>query len=419
MKRLLLALLLATGAHAGNLYARTHWVGSWASSQQVPEPRNALPARDLDDATMRQIVRLSLGGNEVRVRLSNAFGTQPLHFSSVHIARAIAADSSAIDPATDTRVTFDGSPQVTVPAGAEYVSDPVAFHAAPLSNLAITFHLDQTPHGQTSHPGSRATSYFVHGDHVADAVLRDPGTVDHWFQISGVQVAAQAPAACIVALGDSITDGHATQTNRNQRWTDDLAARLQAHPSTRHLCVLNEGIGGNRLLRPGLGPDGMARLDRDVLAQPGVRYLIVLEGINDIGVFGLHKHPTQAQHDALVHRLILAYQQIIDRAHAHGIEVIGGTIMPFVGSDYYHPDALSEQDRERVNAWIRAPGHFDRVIDFDRIMRDPAHPDRLRSAYDSGDHLHPGPAGYKVMADSIPLSLFAGHHGHARSRRVR
>ncbi|EIL91235.1 GDSL-like lipase/acylhydrolase family protein [Rhodanobacter sp. 115] len=397
---------MVSGVCAQASPARLHWVGSWASSQQIPEPQNTLPPADLVDATVRQIVHLSLGGDEIRVRLSNAFGTQPLHFTSVHIARATSAETSGIDPATDRALTFGGDPQVTIPAGAEYVSDPIAFHAAPLSSLAISFHLDQAPARETGHPGSRASTYDVHGDHVSAAVLDGARVVDHWFQIAGVEVSAPRHAACIVALGDSITDGHATRDNANQRWTDVLAARLQAARGTRDRCVLNEGIGGNRLLHDGLGPAAMARLDRDVLSQPGARYLIVLEGINDIGTLGLQKSATEADHRALVHELILAYRQIIARAHAHGIEVVGGTIMPFAGSQYYHPDAASKRDREEVNAWIRASGHFDKVIDFDRIMRDPAHPDRLRPAYDSGDHLHPGPAGYAAMARAIPLSLF-------------
>ena len=406
-KTLCLLLCMVGGACAQASPARPHWVGSWASSQQIPEAQNTLPPADLVDATVRQVVHLSLGGDEIRVRLSNAFGTQPLHFTSVHIARAMSAGTSRIDPATDKALTFGGNPQVTIPAGAEYVSDPVAFHAVPLSSLAISFHLDQAPARETGHPGSRASTYDVHGDHVSAAVLDGAHVVDHWFQLAGVEVAAPRHAACIVALGDSITDGHATRDDANQRWTDVLAGRLQATRGTRDLCVLNEGIGGNRLLHDGLGPAAMARLDRDALSQPGARYLIVLEGINDIGTLGLQKSATTADHRALVRDLILAYRQIIDRAHAHGIEVVGGTIMPFAGSQYYHPGAASKRDREEVNAWIRTPGHFDKVIDFDRIMRDPAHPDRLRPAYDSGDHLHPGPAGYAAMADAIPLSLFA------------
>lgn len=386
-----------------------HWVGSWASSQQIPEPHNMLPAADLTNATVRQIVHLSLGGNQVRIRLSNVFGHKPLKIESVHIARAVTAGaSSKIVPGTNTVVTFGGSPEVTIPAGAEYVSDPVKFHAVPLSSLAITLYLKNPPDGETSHPGSRATSYFVHGDHVNETVLKGAGTFNHWFQISGVEVTAPQKDACIIALGDSITDGHATKTNENQRWTDYLAERLQANPKTRNLCVLNEGLGGNRLLHYGLGPAATARLYRDILGQAGAKYVIVLEGVNDLGVLGLHKHVTPAENRAMVHNLILAYQQIISLAHQHGLEVIGGTIMPFKGSLYYHPNAAILQDWKEVNAWIRKPGHFDAVIPFAKIMEDPSDPLRLNPKYDSGGHLHPSPKGYKYMADSIPLSVLHG-----------
>jgi lysophospholipase L1-like esterase len=382
-----------------------NWVGSWASSQQIPEPRNALAPADLTDATLRQIVHLSLGGKTLRVHLSNAFGSAPLEFTSVHIALPVAADSPKIEPSTDRALSFSGRPSVTVPAGAEYISDPIDFAAESDSSLAITFHLAQPPAQETSHPGSRATSYLVHGDHVADADLPGAKKFDHWFNLAGVDVEAPAGARAIVALGDSITDGHGATTNGDDRWPDDLARRLLAARANRS--VLNQGIGGNRLLLDGLGPNALARFDRDVLAEAGVRYVIVLEGINDIGTFGLEGESPKSAHDDLVARIIGAYQQIVMRAHAQGIRVFGSTVTPFVGSDYYHPGALSEGDREAVNAWIRAPGHFDAVIDFDQAVRDPADPHRLLPAYDSGDHLHPSPAGYGAMANAVPLSLFA------------
>jgi lysophospholipase L1-like esterase len=230
---------------------------------------------------------------------------------------------------------------------------------------------------------------------------------DHWFNIEGVDVSAAPGAAVIVALGDSITDGHASTTNGNDRWPDDLARRLLAAMPGRALGVLNEGIGGNRLLLDGLGPNALSRLDRDVLAQPGVRYLIVEEGINDIGAFGQEADQPEAAHEALVHRIIGAYEQIVLRAHTHGIRVLGGTLSPFSGSTYYKPGPLSEADRQAVNRWIRTPGHFDAVIDFDKALRDPARPEQLLPAYDSGDHLHPSPAGYRAMAAATPLVDFA------------
>jgi lysophospholipase L1-like esterase len=385
------------------------WVGSWASAQQIPEPQNALPPEELRDATLRQIVHLTMGGHALRVRLSNAFGTAPLTILSAHIARPVSKETGSIDAATDEALTFGGSASVTIPAGAEYYSDPIAFEAPSLSDLAITLYLEVPPEQQTSHPGARETSFLVHGNHVTDAVLSGATTNDHWFFISGVDVRASAPGAAIVAFGDSITDGHATADNSDTRWPDDLARRLEAAPKTRGMSVVNVGIGGNRLLLDGLGPNALARFDRDVLAQTGARYLIVLEGVNDLGTATRLAPISAAQHTLLVHQIIGAYEQIILRARAHGIEVIGGTITPYMGSDYYHPRAVSEADRQAINAWIRQPGHFDAVVDFDRAIRDPGHPERMLPAYDSGDHLHPSPAGYRAMAAAIPLRLFIGH----------
>lgn len=426
MRRWMLLALLVCGvaAHAGGQTTGAQevgkdrvWVGSWASSQQVPEAWNSLAPGDMTDMTMREIFHLSLGGQTVRVRLSNAFGREPLHFASVHIARALSAASSAIDPTTDRVVTFAGSREVTVPAGAEYLSDPVELVVAPLSNVAVTFYLDAAPAGETGHPGSRETTYVVHGDHVADRVMPDAKKVDHWYEVSGVDVLAPKGAADVVVLGDSITDGHASTTNGNDRWTDVLAERLQANAATREIGVLNEGIGGNHLLTDGLGPNALARFNRDVLAQAGVHWLIVFEGVNDLGRLARGKNAPSAEHALLVHEIEAAYGQIVARAHAAGIEVIGATITPWVGSDYYHPGPRSEADREAVNQWIRMPGHFDAVLDLDKVMRDSADHERLRPAYDSGDHLHPSPKGYRAMGEAVPLELFhelSGEWGGAR-----
>jgi lysophospholipase L1-like esterase len=372
---------------------------------QIPEPENALPPDDLRDATIRQIFHLSAGGPALRVHLSNAFGTDPLHFTSVHIARPLATASPAIDPATDKALSFAGASDVTVSAGAEFVSDPVEYPMPALSDLALTFYLATPPVRETGHPGSLATTWCVHGDAVAAARFSDPQHVDHWYHVSEIDVLAASGAASVVALGDSITDGHGATTNGNDRWTDVLAARLQNSPATRGTGVSNQGIGGNNLLTDGLGPNALARFDRDVLAPAGVRWLIVLEGVNDMGALARDAEVAEAQHVALVRRVLAAYQQIIARAHAHGIRVIGATITPYTGSDFYHPGPLSEADRETVNRWIRA-GHFDAVIDFDSVVRDPRQPDRLLPAYDCGDHLHPSPAGYRAMGEAIPLRLF-------------
>lgn len=385
----------------------TIWIATWGAAQQIPEPENALPAEDLRDATVRQIFHLSVGGQELRVHLSNGFGKKALHFTSVHIAQPLAASSSQIDPASDKPLTFAGATDVIVPPGAEFVSDPIDYPVAPLSNIAVTFYLDEAPTTQTGHPGSRATSFFLHGNLVSAATFTAPGTVEHWYQVSEIDVQAVQGAGSIVALGDSITDGHGSTTNGNDRWTDVLASRLPQSPSTRNIGVVNEGIGGNHLLTDGLGPNALSRFDRDVLAAAGVHWLIVFEGVNDLGGLTRLAEVPPAEHAASVHRIIAAYQQVITRAHAHGIQVIGATITPFVGSDYYHPDPLTEADRQAVNRWIRAVGNFDAVIDFDVVVRDPQHPDRLLPAYDCGDHLHPSPAGYRAMGQAIPLSLFS------------
>jgi lysophospholipase L1-like esterase len=383
------------------------WVASWGASQQFPEPQNALPADDLRDATVRQIFHLSVGGSAVRVHLSNAFGTEALQFTSVHIARPLSPSTPAIDATSDRPLTFAGSADVTVPPGAELISDPLEFPVAPLSDLAVTFRVELPPAAETGHPGSRATSYFAHGDQVSAASLTEEKHVDHWYQVSGIDVQTAPGAAAVVALGDSITDGHGATTNGNDRWTDVLAQRLQGSPTTRNIGVSNQGIGGNHLLTNGLGPNALARFDRDVLAPAGVRWVIVFEGVNDLGGLAREGEVTPAEHTARVHQVLAAYQQMIARAHAHGLRVYGATITPYVGSDYYHPGPLSEADRQAVNEWIRGAGHFDAVIDFDAVVRDPLHPARLLPSFDCGDHLHPSPAGYKAMGKAVSLELFA------------
>jgi lysophospholipase L1-like esterase len=406
-----LSLILALGASSLHLSAQSPatkevWIATWGTSQQIPEPQNALPADDLRDATVREIFHLSVGGPSIRVHLSNAFGTEALHITAVHIARPVSNASSEIVVTTDKALTFSGAADVTIPAGTEFVSDPIDYPVSALSDLAVTFHLDATPARETGHPGSRATTYFVHGDLVGAASLPEAKHVDHWYQISEIDVASTRDAAAVVALGDSITDGHGATTNGNDRWTDVLAARLQAQKRTRNIGVSNQGIGGNHLLTDGLGPNALARFDRDVLAPAGVRWAIVFEGVNDLGGLARSGEVPEAEHAALVERVLAAYRQIVMRAHAHGIRVYGATITPYVGSNYYHPGPLSEADRQAVNRWIRTPGSFDAVIDFDKVVADPQQPGRLLPAYDCGDHLHPSPAGYTAMGEAIPLGLF-------------
>jgi lysophospholipase L1-like esterase len=405
----LAALAFSTGwvfAQASTAAPAENWIATWGTSQQIPEPQNTLASEDLRDATVRQIFHLSAGGPAIRVHLSNAFGTEALRFTAVHVARPLSPSSSAIDTASDGALTFAGRPDVTVAPGAEFVSDPLPYPVVALSDIAVTFHLDVPPARETGHPGSRATSYYVHGDFVGAANLTEPKKIDPWYQVSEIDVQSAPGAATIVALGDSITDGHGATTNGNDRWTDVLAAKLQSSPATRNIGVSNQGIGGNHLLSDGLGPNTLARFDRDVLSPAGVKWLIVFEGVNDLGGLAREHEVSPAEHVALVERVIAAYQQIITRAHAHGLRVYGATITPYVGSGYYHPGPLSEADRQAVNTWIRGSGHFDAVIDFDARVRDPQHPGRLLPAYDCGDHLHPSPAGYKVMGEAVPATLF-------------
>jgi lysophospholipase L1-like esterase len=391
-------------ASTGTAAVRPHWVGTWSTPQQVPEPNNALPAHSLDDATLRQLVRTSIGGSAFRIRVSNVFGTAPLQIDSVHVARAIATNSSRVDPASDRTITFSGQSDIIVPAGAEYLSDPIAMPLAPLTTLAVSMHFPEQPAVQTGHPGSRATSYLISGDHVADAELTGATKVEHWYFLTEVDAAEAPRSSAVAVVGDSITDGHGVPTDSNERWTDVLAQRLVA--AHRDVDVLNLGIGGNRILLDGLGPNAVARFDRDVIDRPGVKYLIVLEGVNDLGT-STHDHPISAEeHRALVQHIVAGYAQMIARARDHGIKAIGATIMPYAGSGYYHPDSANEADRQAINAWIRMPGHFDAVIDFDKLMRDPKRPAYLRPDYDLGDGLHPSVKGYQAMGDGVPLSLF-------------
>jgi lysophospholipase L1-like esterase len=345
-------------------------------------------------------VHVSIGGRRLRVRFSNAYGTAALTLVSAHLARS--AGGGAIHAGTGQALTFHGRSSVTIPAGALVVSDPLDFDLPPLSDLAVTVSVRGAPPDVTGHPGSRTTSYLQAGNVVSAADLAAASRVDHWYFLSGIEVRAGRSAAAVAILGDSITDGRGSTTSGNDRWPDNLARRLQANEATREVAVLNQGIGGNRLLRDGLGPNALARLDRDVLAQPGVRWLIVLEGINDIGTRVAAREKGEPW--ATATDLIAALEQIVVRAHARGIRVCGATILPYEGAAYFAADG--EADRQAVNAWIRTSGVFDAVIDFDAVTRDPEKPSRLSAAVDGGDHLHPSAAGYRIMADAVDLGLF-------------
>lgn len=387
--------------------AAQHWVGSWATSVIKPNDAQMLPTAQAIGGTVRQIVRMSIGGRSFRVRFSNAFGTSALRISGAHVAFAAGPGNPAIRPGSDRALTFAGRREVVIPPGADWWSDPVAMPVPALADIAISVRFADLPEQQTVHTGARTRSWIASGDALSDATFAGATPAERWFQIGGIAVDAAPRARAIVALGDSITDGYGVKPDSNTRWTDSLARRLAAGRATRDVGVLNHGIGGNCVLIECIGPNALARFDRDVLSQPGVRYLILLEGINDLGALTRERPATPDEHRAHVARIIAGYAQIVARARAKGIVAIGGTVMPYIGSDYYHPDAANEADRQAVNAWIRTPGNFDAVIDFDRATRDPAHPDRLLPAYDSGDHLHPSAAGYQAMADAVPLRLFA------------
>lgn len=394
-----LAVLTALFVGASGRPAPMHWVASWTSMPQLTEPANLPPApftgtdRVLDNASLRETAHVSVGGPRIRLRFSNAFGGAPLPLTAVTVARPAsgAAGVSAVVPGSVVPVTFHGKPSATVPAGALVVSDPLPFPVRAGENVAVTAYL---AHGQaslsiTSHPGSRTTSYLVAGNQVASVDLPGATPVDHWYFLSGIEVLS--PASAVAVIGDSISDGRGSTTNGNDRWPDVLASHLPG------VAVVNEAAGGNRVLQDGLGPNVLARLDRDLLSTTGVSWAIVFEGVNDIGT----APPATVSQTAA--DLIDAYDQILTRAHAKDIRVYGATITPFGGNTAYDTPER-EAARQQVNAWIR--GHFDAVLDFDRVVRDPAAPTWLLPAYDVGDHLHLNPAGYRAIGSSIPAELF-------------
>jgi lysophospholipase L1-like esterase len=373
---------------------------------QLTEPGNMPPApftgtaAVLVDTTLRQTVHTSIGGKSLRVRFSNAFGTTDLPITSAAVA--LPADgrsgTSGTVPGSSRALTFGGEKSVVIPAGAQIVSDPVAIPVAARSVLTISVYLAAGQPGLnlTGHPGSRTTSWLVNGDHHADP---DTGgtPVDHWYLISGVEVTATG-AAGVVIIGDSLTDGRGSTTNGNDRWPDQLAARLR----DPRLAVLNQAAGGNRVLHDGLGPNVLARLDRDVLGISGAAWVLVFEGVNDIGTAAA----TEEAQRQVITALTGAYRQIVQRAHAQNLRVYGATITPFGGNTGYDdPGGLRERARVAVNGVIRG-GIFDAYVDFAATVADPAAPARLNPLFDVGDHLHMNPAGYAALAAAVPRRLF-------------
>jgi lysophospholipase L1-like esterase len=401
----LLSSLIGTTMLAQQPTQGMRWVGTWASAQMLVDGPD-LSADDFKDATLRQVVHLSSGGSHIRVRLSNAFGTAPLQIQMVHVAKPASVVNCRIDASSDKPLRFSGNTAVTIPPGAEYLSDPIDYPVAPLSDLAVTMYLETPSLHQTGHIAAHTTSCLGARNLVSAADMPDAKKFQHWFYLTAVEVESPPDAAAVVTLGDSITDGTGSTLNGNDRWPDVLAARLQAGAATRRWSVLNVGIGGNHMLTDGVGPNALARLNRDVLAQPGVRAVIVFEGVNDLGGWTRNGPISKEEHDVFVDRLIASYEQVIERAHASGLTVIGATILGYQGAANYHPDAANLADWQRVNDWIRQPGHFDAVVDLDKATADPTHPGRMAPSTGSADNLHPGPAGYKMMGDAFPLGLF-------------
>ena len=379
-----------------------HWITSWACGQQLTEPGN-LPPVPLANSTLREFVHATVGGKVLRVRLSNAYGTDSVNIQSVHIALSTGAGSAGngdINLTTDKALAFRGAPGLVIPPGEVTYSDPVAFDLPALTNVAISIYYGNISATTINgHPGSRTTSFIVASNTVSAASLPGATKTVHWYSATGIEVLASGSARTIAVLGDSITDGRGSTDNGNDRWPDNLAARLAANSSTTNVSVANMGIGGGGIFG-GLGPSGINRFDRDIIGQSGVRYYILFEGVNDIG--GSGSSMTTATN------LVNTYTQFATKAHARNIRAYGATITPFGGNGYY--SVLHEQERTYVNTWIRTNTVFDGLIDFDAAVRDPVTLTNFQAAFFSGananDWLHMNPAGYKAMGDAIDLNLF-------------
>ncbi|WP_340110716.1 SGNH/GDSL hydrolase family protein [Maribellus mangrovi] len=381
-----------------NSNAQKKWVGTWSTAPQLVEPRNMPPEPGLTNNTLRQVVCVSIGGDKLRLRFSNEFSKSPVTMKTVQIA--VSNGGSTIDKSSVKELKFDGKPVVTMQPGEAIVSDPFSFDLEPRMEVAITIAFGETSPDVTGHPGSRTTSYLLTGNQISEgADFSNAVKTDHWYVINGIDVKAPKSAAAVAIIGNSITDGRGSGTNKQNRWPDILAQRLLKNDATKNVAVLNMGIGGNAVLRGGLGPTALNRFERDILNQHGVHWLIIMEGVNDLG--GTRSKEAAEQ---VAQGLIDAYGKMIDEAHAQGIKVYGGTITPIMKSFYYTD--FREVARNTVNEWIRTSGRFDAVIDFDKAIRNSEDIYSILPEAQSGDYLHPNENGYVMMGEAIDLSLF-------------
>jgi lysophospholipase L1-like esterase len=401
MTRRLAAVLLAAAWLAGCAAPATDWKGSWGTALMVPNDKVALAAADRRDVTLRQAMRLSLGGAALRVRISNLHGAEPLVIDAASVGRLA---RPGLDEITGPGVLhFGGAAGVTVAPGAESVSDPLAFPVVAGAHVALSLHVVSAPARQSAHSSAYATQFVALGNQVARGVLTGARAVTSWYQVAGIEVQANGAQGVLVAIGDSITDGSGSGLDRDERWPDYLVRRLAAEGGPR-LGVINAGINGNRMLLDGTGPNLLSRFERDVLARPGVTHALVLIGVNDMGHLLRDGQDTPAAREAMLLALQAGWRDLAARAHARGVCLIAGTITPYVGGRIYKPQPHNEADRVALNDWLRGSPLFDGVADFDAAVRDPAASDRLLAAYDSGDGLHLSPAGYSAMANAIPLA---------------
>ena len=379
------------------------WVGTWSVGLQA-----ASSPLQLTGQTLRQIVNTSVGGERVRLRLSNVYGTSDLVIGSAHVA--LSDGGAAILPGSDRTLRFNGLPTITIPPGALVMSDSVALDVPALGDLAVSLYLPGNVTARTQHEVGLQTNHIsAPGDFTAATTFAST-TMQSYYFLSAVDVLASRPARAVVALGDSLVDGFASTPDLNQRWTNLLAERLQSHGGTASVAVLNAGVSGNRILHDLVGTGSLARLDRDALVQSGAEYLLVQQGNTDILIPDLVGLPAQ---NVTAEQIIQGHKQIIDRARAMGLRVYAATLVPVEG--YPFPGfwtAAMEQKRQTVNHWIRTSRAYDAVVDFDEVLRDPANPTRLRPDYDSGDHVHPNDLGYRALAESISLSLFRKGDDH-------